>query len=69
MKTKNKWEQLVQDISDRLMTNYKYAKASRLQLRGPNEEDLGGYCRNAVESEVRIAVGKFKSAWTGTRLQ
>lgn len=35
-------------IADRLMTNHVSEKASRLQMRGPHEEDLGGYCREVV---------------------
>jgi hypothetical protein len=35
-------------IADKLMTNGDAEKALRLQLRGPGEKDLGGYCRQAV---------------------
>lgn len=38
-------------IADELMTNHAGDKARRLQMRGPNEEDLGGFCREMV---VRI---------------
>lgn len=35
-------------IADELMSNSTGDKAARLQLRGPNEEDFGGYCRDKV---------------------
>ncbi len=44
---------LARRIASRLMTNGKGQRAERLQLRGPNEEDFGGWCIGAVISQIR----------------
>jgi hypothetical protein len=36
------------ELADDLMTNNIGEKARRLQLRGAQEEDYGGYCREKV---------------------
>ena len=35
-------------IADALMAGWQGFQASRLQLRGPDEQDMGGLCREAV---------------------
>lgn len=46
---------LIAAICDELFTSgYQDGrKATRLQLKGPNEEDLGGWCRDAVEKVLK----------------
>lgn len=49
----SKCSPLAKKIADALMTSY-FGKAERLQLRGPKEEDLGGYCRLMVEEIIDL---------------
>ena len=49
---------LAEAIADHLMASYGWptedvSRARRLQLRGPDEEDLGGLCRDAVVSRIK----------------
>lgn len=47
---------LAECIMQRLCCNAQGVKAARLQLRGPAEEDLGGWNRAAVQTQVREAL-------------
>lgn len=58
MHTKPKCSALAIKIANSLMKS-EFGKAKRLQLRGPHEEDLGGYCRMMVE---RIIDGHLTDA-------
>jgi len=49
----NECERLALKITNQLMTNGNNEKALRLQLRGVQEKDLGGYCRAVVYELVR----------------
>lgn len=44
---------LARAIQAELMTNGEKEQAVRLQLRGPDEKDLGGYCRDRVFEIIR----------------
>lgn len=43
---------LARKITNELMTNYEGKEAARLQLRGKNEEDYGGNCRDSVYKRI-----------------
>jgi hypothetical protein len=45
-------KRLAEEITTELMQNAWNQQAKRLQLRGPNEEDLGGLCRNSVRETI-----------------
>lgn len=53
--TRDEWAQLIAAICDELFTSaYRDGrKAARLQLKGPMEEDYGGWCRGAVENVLK----------------
>ena len=48
-----KCSRLARKIADALMES-DFGKAERLQLRGPKEEDFGGYCRLMVEKIIDL---------------
>jgi hypothetical protein len=53
---------LAKDITDELMRNDNPTqRASRLQLRGPHEEDYGGYCRDSIYKIIRNHIEEFWS--------
>jgi hypothetical protein len=49
-------DQLAAHVTQRLCCNGLGDEAVRLQLRGPAEEDLGGYVRGAVQMQIREAL-------------
>jgi len=49
---------LAKQIAERLMINGQGERAYRLQLRGPQEENLGGRCRKSVEDEIEKALNE-----------
>lgn len=52
IKTKADIRRVTDRIVNLLMTNGNMQKAARLQLRGPNEEDLGGMIRDVVDRTI-----------------
>lgn len=51
---------LARKIASVLMENGFGEQAKRLQLRGKDEKDLGGYCRRAVVLLIDRELGKAK---------
>lgn len=49
-------ERMAQRIADRLFVNGFGERAERLQLRGVDERDLGGWCRKAAEDQIIAAL-------------
>lgn len=43
---------IAETIANRLFTNGSGGKASRLQLRGPQEQDFGGWCEDAAIKQI-----------------
>jgi hypothetical protein len=48
--------ELTKRIATELMKNGAGKKAERLQLRGKDEKDLGGMCRDAVEWVIQEVI-------------
>lgn len=53
-------KQLAENIADTLMTNGSHERAVRIQLRGPNERDLGGWCRAAMVEQILEKLNKHR---------
>ena len=53
---RRKISKLTKRIANELMKNGQGEKAERLQLRGKDEKDLGGLCRDAVEYVIQAVL-------------